>query len=382
MAKHVFKRSVVAMAVVLGLGVLTACSSSNPRFDPVPLTDFQPEVQANVRWSTSVGSGGGYGFAPMVLGPNVYAATPSGAVAKVDVATGRPVWSTNVDKRLSAGVGADGRLVVVAASDCTVIALDDQGQEQWRAQAASEVNVPPAVGYGVVVVRSSDYRLQAFDAKNGELLWSVQRPGPALALKTSIQMDIVDGMLIAGMPNGRVMAVDLGTGAVQWEGTVAVSKGATDLERIIDVVGLPLIRGPLLCAAAYQGRIVCFDVSKGGVPVWSRDFSTSVGIGADDRFVYAANRHDVLSGFSMADGTAIWSQEGLRNRRLSAPAVVPEAVVVGDSEGYVHLLSRSDGRFLGRVSVGGGAITSPLVGTDRGVVVQTGNGKLLLVGVN
>ncbi len=288
----------------------------------------------------------------------------------------------NAAKRLSAGVGADGTTVAVAAADGTVIALNDQGVEMWTAKAASEITVPPVVGSGVVVVRSSDYRIQAFDARNGNLLWSLQRPGPALALKTNIQMEMVDGLLIAGMPNGRVMAIDARSGAVQWEGTVAVSKGATDLERIIDVVGAPQMQGPLLCGAAYQGRIVCFDVSQGGVPVWDHEFSNSVGPASDAQFLYASDGRDIMHAFSLRDGTPVWTQEGLRNRKLSAPAVVPQAVAVGDYEGFVHLLSRSDGRLLGRVSVGGGAITSPLVGTDRGVLVQARNGNLVLVGVN
>lgn len=107
------------------------------------------------------------------------------------------------------------------------------------------------------MVRSSDYRIQAFNARNGEPLWSIQRPGPALALKTNIKMEVFDGMVIAGLPNGRLMIIDARTGAVQWEGVVSQSKGATDLERINDVVGGPVAAGPLLCGSSYQGRIVC-----------------------------------------------------------------------------------------------------------------------------
>ena len=72
----------------------------------------------------------------------------------------------------------------------------------------------------------------------------------------------------------------------------------------------------------------------------------------------------------------------LRNRRLATPTVVPAAIAVADFEGYVHFLSRRDGELLGRLSVGGGAVLSPLLGTPEGVLVQTGNGNLVLVGVN
>jgi outer membrane protein assembly factor BamB len=34
---------------------------------------------------------------------------------------------------------------------------------------------------------------------------------------------------------------------------------------------------------------------------------------------------------------------------------------------------------LGRVSVGGGAVVSPLTSTSRGILVQTGNGDLVML---
>jgi len=195
-------------------------------------------------------------------------------------------------------------------------------------------------------------------------------------------MVIIEDMLLSGLPNGRLIAIDADSGAVQWEGTVTVSRGATDLERISDIVGAPQVQGPLLCGVAYQGHIVCFDITQGGRPIWEQPFSSTTGITTDPQQLYGVSQRDVVHAFGLANGQEAWKQEGLRNRRLSGPAVVPQAVAVGDYEGYVHFLSRSSGDLIGRVQVGGGAVVSPLVGSDYGVLVQTGNGNLMLVGVN
>ena len=384
MSKFVSRRLKIAV-VALGVSVLAGCSwftPKDPRFEPVALTEYPAGVSASTLWSVNVGSGRGPGFVPVVVGDSVYAATPNGSVLKTSLLGGGTLWRADARTALSAGAGSDGMTTAVASSDGTVIAFDDQGIEKWRAQASSEVFVPPVVGAGVVAVRSSDYRIQAFDVQTGERLWSVQRPGPSLALKTSMQMVIIDGVVISGLPNGRLIVIDAQDGAVQWEGTVSSSRGATDLERINDVVGMPQTQGSLLCGASYQGRIVCFDISKGGVPVWDQPFSTTQGITADNMQVYGAGNRDMVHAFALADGEERWRQEGLRNRRLSAPAVVPQAVAFGDYDGFVHFLSRSDGRLLGRIQTGGGAIVSPLVATPRGVLVQTGSGNLVLVGVN
>jgi len=381
----VTRRQARNVLLALSVAALSGCSmfsSPDPRFTPTPLTEYAAGISAQVAWSTSIGSGGGPGFAPQVVGDSVYAATPSGSVAKVDLATGAIQWRAEAGRGLSAGAGSDGRVTAVAATGGAVIAFDDQGKELWRAKASSEVNIPPAVGGGVVAVRSSDYRIQAFDEQTGEPLWNVQRPGPALALKTNMRMIIVEGLLLSGLPNGKFIAIDAHSGAVQWEGTVSVSQGATDLERISDVVGAPQVQGPLLCGVAYQGRMACFDVSQGGRMLWDKRFSSTTGMTMDNQLAYAADQRSSVHALALADGHEVWKQDALRNRALSGPAVVPQAVAFGDLEGYVHFLSRSSGDLLGRVQVGGGAIVSPLTATTRGVLAQTGSGSLVLVGVN
>lgn len=378
---RVLRNTLLALSVT-ALAGCSLFSSSNPRYDPVPLTEYAPGVSARIAWSVNIGSGGGYGFVPHVVGDSVYTAAPNGVVSRINLASGAVQWQAKTDINLSAGAGSDGTITAVAAADGTVVAFDARGAEKWRAKASSEVNIPPAVGAGIVAVRSSDYRIQAFDESSGELLWNVQRPGPALALKTAMQMIIADDLLISGLPNGRLIAINARSGAVQWEGTVSVSQGATDLERISDVVGAPQLQGPLLCGVTYQGRMACFDLSQGGRPVWDQAISSVSGMTMDNQQAYAANQRDVVYAFALNDGHEVWKQDGLRNRRLSTPAVVPQGLAVGDYEGYVHFLSRTDGRLLGRVQVGGGAIVSPLVASNNGILVQTGNGNLVLVGVN
>lgn len=384
MQPAVSRRALRNTFLALGLLALGGCSmfsSSDPRYEPAELTQYEAQVAANVRWNASIGSGGGYGFAPALVGEAVYAATPN-ALAKVDLASGRVLWRASPDVTLTAGAGSDGNTTAVVASDGNIIAFDDSGTEKWRARASSAVFVPPVVGSGVVVVRSTDYRIQAFDAETGEYRWDVQRPGPALALKSSMQMLAADGLVISGLPNGRLIAINAMNGAVQWEAPVSVSRGATDLERINDVVGAPQVAGPLLCGVTYQGRMTCFDASQGGRPAWDISFSSHSGMTNDGRYGYAVDQRDVVHAIDLADGEQLWSQNALRNRGLATPAVVPAAVAVADFDGYVHFLSRSNGDLLGRLSVGGGAVLSPLLGTPGGVLVQTGNGNLVLVGVN
>ncbi|OZI44462.1 outer membrane protein assembly factor BamB [Bordetella genomosp. 5] len=375
-------RGAFVMSAVLALSACSWFSKDDDRYAPAPLTDYSPAMSARAVWSQSIGSGSGLGFAPTVLGDAVYAATPDGSVGKFDLQSGRVVWKSKAESKLSAGVGSDGTTTAVATPSGEVVAFDDTGKIKWRAKASSDVEIPPVVGYGAVVVRSGDYRIQAFDANTGNRLWSLQRPGPALALRSPAQMVMAEGLVITGLPGGKMLAINVASGNVQWEGTVATPKGASDLERLTDVVGAPRLIGPLMCAVAYQGRIVCFDVTQGGRPLWAKDFSSASGMALDDRFAFAPDQNGVVNAFALENGNNVWKQAGLKNRKLTSPAILGGAVAVGDYDGYVHFLSRSDGRLMARVSVGGGAVVSPLQTTSQGVVVQTGNGNLVLLGTN
>lgn len=376
---RLLRAAVLCLATVslAGCGLFT---QKDARFDPAPLTEYAPSLAVAARWSASIGSGGGYGFAPQVVGDTVYAAAPSGSVVALDLASGAVRWQV-ATKPLSAGVGSDGHVTAVVTQEGMVVAYDAQGKQMWTSQAASAVNVPPAVGDGIVAVRTTDYRVQAFDAASGKLRWNVQRPGPALALRTSMRIAVEPHLLVAGMPSGRLLVLDAASGAVRWEGTVSASRGASDLERISDVVGEPQIIGPMLCGVSYQGHTTCFDVSQGGRAVWSQDISSATGLTNDGQHLYLADQRDVVHALDLKDGHPLWQQSALLNRRLSTPAVAGPALAVGDYQGYVHFLSRADGKLMARLQVGSGPIQSALVSSPQGVLVQTGDGKLLLVGV-
>ena len=384
MRKFATGRALRGAVCLTGLLVLGGCGMFSRRR---PLRPGAPDrVQGrHVGASGLVRFGGqrlGPGFAPAVVNDAVYAATPDGSVGKFDLQSGRQIWKVRAEtKQLSAGVGSDGTTTAVASPDGDVIAFDDTGKVKWKARATSDVTIPPVVGYGIVVVRSGDYRIQAFDANSGDRLWSVQRPGPALALRSAAQMVLAEGLVITGLPGGKLMAIASDSGNVQWEGTVATPRGASDLERLTDVVGSP-IAGNLLCAVAYQGRIVCFDVTAGGRPIWAKDFSSVSGMSLDERFAYASDQNSVVSAFALDNGGNVWKQAALKNRQLTAPALLGGALAVGDLDGYVHFLSRSDGSLMARLSVGGGAIVSPPQTTSQGVLIQTGNGNLALIGSN
>ncbi len=379
----VFRRALV-VAGVLALGGCawwenTYIFSDAPKNRPVDLTEIKATLAVKPLWNASVGKAGRYFFSPALIGPDVVAAGGKGVVERRVLATGVVVWRTDLDLPLAAGVGSDGSISAVVSETGDLIALDANGKPLWRVPTGTEILSAPAVGQGIVVVRTTDNRVIAYDAETGRRRWLYQRSTQPLVLRTNPGIAIEGGLLFVGFPGGKLAALNVASGTLRWESSVAVPKGATELERVADVVGTPVVVGREVCTAAFQGRAGCFDTATGNA-VWSRDLSTSTGIEIDGRFGFVTDDKSAVSALTRSTGATIWKTDKLGYRRMTEPASVGRAIVVGDYRGFVHWLSREDGSLIARSTTDGSPLVvaprSFSVGSAPAVLFQTQGGNL------
>jgi outer membrane protein assembly factor BamB len=364
------------LAALALVALLWACGSSGPQ--PAELVSLDNPKQVHALWSVRVGDGAGdgYTFSPALVGTALYAAARDGTVLRLDAASGTERWRVSLDRRLSAGVGADARSVAVATEQGEVLVLEAQdGKLRWRARVSSEVLAPPAVGAGLVLVRSVDNRMFAFGADDGKRRWVHQRAPASLLVRAPSGIALADDMAFAGFAGGKLAALSLASGAVRWEATVALPKGATELERVSDVVGEPIVQGREVCAAAFQGRVACFEAANGR-QIWAREVSSTAGVSVDARYAYVSDERGAVHAFDRTSGRSVWKQDRLAHRQLSLPLPAGEAIAVGDFEGYVHFLGRENGAFVARYATGGGAVRAAPLALPKGFVVQTQDGGL------
>ncbi|MGN6231663.1 MAG: outer membrane protein assembly factor BamB [Trinickia sp.] len=374
---NLLKRFAVPVACAMTVLAMAACSSTkDPRREPVPLAQFKPVFTVEKAWSTSVGKAGRYFFSPVVVGSAVYAAGSGGTVAKIDGKTGNKIWSTDVHADLTSGVGSDGTYTAVGSEKGGVDVLDANGKLLWKTTVPGEIVSPPLVGNGYVIVRTIDGEINAFNASTGELRWQYHNRAVPLNLRVAAGMAFAgDAAVLAGFPGGSLSAINLKTGDDYWQAPVSFPKGVTEVERINDVTGAPTLVGAEACAVTFQGRISCFDANS-GQPVWEQPFSGVSGLAADRTAVVAPDDWSVLQAFDATTGKPLWKNDTLKNRNLSTPYLLGPDVVVGDYEGYVHFLSRDDGKLLARAKTDGSAITAAPVAVDNTLIVQTHDGHL------
>ncbi|MFH1602526.1 MAG: outer membrane protein assembly factor BamB, partial [Pseudomonadota bacterium] len=315
-------------------------------------------------------------FSPALAGGSVYAAAGDGTIGRFDAASGRQIWRIVAGQQLTGGVGADGALVVVGSGEGEVMAFDSNGTALWKAQLSSEILAAPQIAEGVVVVRSADGRIFGLDAKAGKRKWYYQRAIPSLTVRSPAGVTIATGVVYAGFAGGKLVAINLSSGAVRWEATVALPRGTTELERVTDVIGLPVVAEREVCAVAYQGRIGCFDLGNGQA-VWGREMSSTSGLSLDARYVFVSDEKGAVHALDRAGGTSVWRQDKLHLRHLSAPLAFGNSVIIADIQGYVHVLARDSGALIGRAATDGSAVsTNPVTLPSGGFLIQTHSGGL------
>jgi len=344
---------------------------------PGPMPNVTAKITPRINWQQSVGAAGP-GLAPALTTSAIYAAAKDGTLVRLDPATGRQVWRVSAGRPLAAGPGAGDSIVAVGTDKGDVLAFDSDGKALWTVRISSEVISPPRVSDKVVIVFSGDGKIYGLAAADGKTMWVDSRTNPPLTIRNAAGGTVSRGGLLTGTAGGRLLAIDAQSGTIAWDVAVATPKGATELERIADVTSLPVVDEKEVCAAAYQGRVACFDILRGSL-IWSRDVSSLAGITADAQRLYVVDDKDGVQAFDRSNGASIWKQDVLAKRRIGGPQLIGDELGVVDVEGYLHLLSRSDGAYVGRLATDGSLATTQPAQLGGGLVWQSEKGTVYSV---
>ncbi|HEY0334633.1 MAG TPA: outer membrane protein assembly factor BamB [Stenotrophomonas sp.] len=400
--KQVVKLKHLAIIVLLALS-MSGCSTVKGWFtskdaaakkalEPAELVDFKPTVEIRKIWSTGVGKGEkriGVRQRPAVADGKVYVAAVEGGVEALDLQTGKRVWHFEPEKvkkkpelRLSGGPGVGDGLVVIGTLDGQVIALDQAtGTEKWRAKVPNEVIAAPAIAQNLVFVRSNDGRVSVFDGANGERRWFHDQEAPALTIRGNAPVITGPGVVFVGNDDGTLTALAMQDGRPLWTQTIGVPEGRTELQRMADVDGAPVLEGSTLFVTSFKNETLAIE-GPTGRPMWSRDHGGAGGVGVSSGAVVVADNAGSVWGLDKATGTALWSQASLARRSLTGVAIQGDYAVVGDYKGYLHWLRLDNGEFAARERAGRDALVAQPVVADGILLVQNTDGDLIAFRLN
>ncbi|MGV8942291.1 MAG: outer membrane protein assembly factor BamB [Lysobacter sp.] len=354
-------------------------SSKKKETSPAALVDISPKVTVTKLWSASAGKGEGTigaRQAPAIVDGRVYAAALKGGVHAFDLHSGAKLWSHASKLELSGGPGVGEGVVAVGSLKGDVIALDAvTGAEKWTAKVGNEVIAAPAIGMGMVFVRSNDGRVTAFDLNSGERRWFWNREVPMLSVRGNDAPVLGPGYLFVGNDDGTIVALAANDGRPLWEQVVAAQDGRTELNRMADIDGTPVLDDVTLYATSYKRKTMAIDAPTGR-PLWVSDYGSSGNVAVAPNVLAVSDTDGNVFGLYKTGGSAMWTQPALARRKLTSPAIQGDYVVVGDYDGYLHWMSLDSGEFAARVRAGRNRLASAPRVADGILVVQGVDGKL------
>lgn len=345
------------LAVLLLFVLLAACSSEKDNSEPPAiLTTIENAIPLQVNWivdTRSSSNEAAYRLRPLIVGDHVYTIDTSGQVRKIGLANGRRLWKFETGLEPITGLVGNSQLLLATSRNGDVVAyrlIEDGLEKLWSTRVGSEIRAGPVVDGEQVFVRCVDGRLYSLSATDGSQQWQVSRRVPALSLTGNSEPLVAGEMVIAGFDDGKLTAYDRNSGKTLWETTISLASGRTEVERLVDLDGNFVLRDGVIYVSSFQGHLAAVQALSGDI-LWSRQFSSFQAIAIDDTAIYLTSADSDLWSIDRRTGAAFWKQDVLHARKITAPSIFEDKLVVADLHGYLHWFAKSDGTLLGRIRV-------------------------------
>ena len=335
---------------------------------PNPLVEFRQLVSVIELWKKNNGVGTDEQYlklAPVIVNQRLYVADSAGNVGAMDAINGKRLWQKKIsasesvdgksgwfrggDIHITGGPGYGENTLMIGSQEGEVISLSaENGSELWRTRVSSEILSPPQRTADVAIVRTIDGKVFGIDANKGRRLWIYDRTVPPLTLRGTSTPAIDSGIVVAGFDGGKMAALDVRTGKLLWETSIAAARGRSELERMVDIDSEPMIVDGVVYIATFQGHVAAVQLETGRI-LWSNDLSSYAGFSVDEQSIYVTDEDSHVWALDRINGTILWEQENLHARAVTAPGAVGDQIVVGDLEGYLHWINKKTGEFSARL---------------------------------
>lgn len=347
----------LALASVTGAATLTGCSSLTTAQDASGLVQLDSQYALERVWQVKTGAlfnrdAEGLQFAEDAN--NLYVASSSGtASALLKEPTSRwqdqVVWQTQFASPVLSGPAKFGQHLIVGTAKGLVMSLSSEtGAVEWQTQLSSEVISHAVIAEEKIFTRTVDGKLYAVDFSTGRIIWVVDHQMPELSLRGAPSVLYHDGQLYVGWESGMVQALSAQSGALLWEHRIAVPKGRTDLDRLVDIqANLVLAQGRLV-AQGYNGLLTVLDAKSGDV-FFEKKLSGYRDFIVDQNMIYVADAGDVLHAFDLLNGALKWRQNAFEGRGVGDLQMHKDQLLVSDSKGYLHWLNPVQGTEVTRI---------------------------------
>ena len=378
-AMHVAVIAVMATAVVgCNRGIKPVVN------DPVKLVQIaQPISVLQPVFSTDVGSKKASSKDPLDLqvgyaNSQIVTASRGGDLTGFDSA-GQRAWSVNVGDQITGGVSLDAlsQTAIISTRSGLVMAFDSAtGAKRWQQQLTGSVLTPALISNNRVILSANDGFLHGLSLQNGQSVWQFATQVPAISVRGTAAPTLLDAKTaLLATADGRLHAITVDNGLPQWSRRVGVGAGSSEVERMSDVDGIPIVDNNQLFAISYSGQLLGINLASREV-LFVNELASLKSLAVNSQQVIATSLDGKVVAYNRSNGEVLWESEELAYRHLTNPVMIGNYIAVGDFDGVVHLFDPASGKIVSRVQTKG-ALSSLQVQGSR-LLTQSTSGQVAI----
>lgn len=373
----------VKLALIGSSLFISACNNIEHRSETIPKKAL-PELASKkdhpkVLWASNEGSGVSGRDAKLNLAVThqyVVTADAAGEVRVQNRSNGKEVWRQKTPSPISSGPTVLDQVILLGTRDAQVLAYDlNHGRLLWNTSVPGEVLSSPKGTNRVVYVNTLGGSLIALDLDSGQQIWRYNLQSPSIVLRRNSSPVITSQQVIAGFANGRLVALNRREGVLDWEHEMSAPRGRSDIQRMGDISGDPVVSNGVVYAVSYQGRLAALSLNN-GTPLWEKNMSSYSGVSLNNYGVFVSDTQGHLWCIDRKTGATLWEQGALEGRRLTKPVLWQNKIVVGDNDGFLHWFSQDNGAYLNRVQLDKKGIEATPVLSDNKLYTLSRGGRV------
>lgn len=293
--------------------------------------------------------------------------------------TGERAWSIKVGDQITGGVALDAlsQTAIISTRSGKVMAFDSAtGAKRWEQQLSGTVLTPALITNNRVILSANDGFLHGLSLQTGQSVWQFATQVPAISVRGSAAPTLLDSKTaLLATADGRLHAVTTDSGLPQWSRRVGVGTGSSEVERMSDVDGTPIVDKNQLFAVSYSGQLLGIDLATRQV-MFVNEFVSLKSLAVNNQQVIATGLDGKVAAYNRNTGEMLWESEELAYRNLTNPVMIGNYIAVGDLDGVVHLFDPASGKIVSRVQTKGALSSLQVQGTR--LMTQSTSGQVAI----
>lgn len=292
---------------------------------------------------------------------------------------GERVWSVQAGDQITGGVALDAlsQTAIVSTRNGQIMAFDSTtGAKRWQQQLSGTVLTSALITNNRVILSANDGFLHGLSLQTGQPVWQFATQVPAISVRGSAAPTLLDNKTaLLATADGRLHAVTTDSGLPQWSRRVGVGTGSSEVERMSDVDGTPIVDKNQLFAVSYSGQLLGIDLASRQV-MFVKEMASLKALAVNNQQVIATSLDGKVAAYDRNTGEMLWESEELAYRHLTNPVMIGNYIAVGDLDGVVHLFDPASGKIVSRVETKG-ALSSLQVQGSR-LMTQSTSGQVAI----